>query len=455
MRLAQLRRIASKSAEKTIQRVEVLRLGICSIVLFCGVNQLAVCQDGSVSGSRDAQTNQAIPSHPLSSPKQMNSELRQQLDVDSEALAKIHITPLIQADPLRGLIQPINRLTDKTAQAERLKLGATYTFLDQYATIAPDSLRHNQTGGRLDFTGAWTAYEHEGSAGSVSMLVRSGTNIGISQQFNLSDSLGSGLTLNCLQGGGAQQPITLNILYWRQDMLGRRLSLYVGKIHPNQYIALSMFNDNETSQFLNGANDGNAAIAYNGTYAGGAAVEFQATPHLYVHTVAVDTEGAADRGLATLIDRKFMEAVEVGWFSGTLGERYQGLHVGMWRDDTKNQGSGYGGGFSAEHEFSSGWTPFLRYALATDTGSSLKEVEAFGLTQVYPFRRHGDMFGAAFNYSEPSAGKHHESAFESFYRLRLTQSVDLGPDVEVSIHPTYATRAYNTTLLSARMRIIF
>ena len=216
-----------------------------------------------------------------------------------------------------------------------------------------------------------------------------------------------------------------------------------------------MFNDNETSQFLNGANDGNAAIAYNGTYAGGAAAEFQATPHLYVHAVAVDTEGAAQRGLATLSDRKYMEAVEVGWFSGSLGERYQGFHIGMWRDDTKNQGSGYGGGFSAEHEFSSGWVPFLRYALATDTGTSLREVAAFGLTQVHPFGRHGDMFGAAFNYSEPSAGKHHESVFESFYRLRLTQSIDLGPDIEVSIHPTYATRTYSTTLLSARMRIIF
>ncbi|MDE1175684.1 MAG: carbohydrate porin [Edaphobacter sp.] len=388
-------------------------------------------------------------------PKEATSVLRQQLDVDSEALSKIHVTPLIQPDPLRALFQPIDRLTDRAAQAERLKLGATYTFLNQYATVTPESVRHNQLSGRLDFTGAWSAYQNHGSAGSISLLVRSGTNIGVSQQFNLSNGLGSGLTLNCLQGGGAQQPITLNILYWRQDLLGRRLSFYIGKIHPNQHIALSMFNDDETSQFLNGANDGNAAIAYNGTYAGGAAVEFQATPHLYIHAVAVDTEGAADRGLATLVDRKYMEAVEVGWFSGSLGQRYQGVHIGMWRDDTKSQGSGYGGGFSVEHEFSSGWAPFMRYALATDTGTSLKEVAAFGLTQVHPFGRHGDMFGTAFNYSEPSAGKHHESVFESFYRLRLTQSVDLGPDVEVSVHPTYASKEYVTTLLSARMRIIF
>jgi porin len=45
--------------------------------------------------------------------------------------------------------------------------------------------------------------------------------------------------------------------------------------------------------------------------------------------------------------------------------------------------------------------------------------------------------------------------FESFYRLRLTQSVNIGPDLEVSIHPTYASKAYSTTLLGARMEIIF
>lgn len=108
----------------------------------------------------------------------------------------------------------------------------------------------------------------------------------------------------------------------------------------------------------------------------------------------------------------------------------------------------FGGGFSAVHEFSNGWAPFVRYALATDTGTSLREVAAVGLTHVHQFRRHGDMFGAAFNYSEPSAGNHHESVFGSFYRLRLTQSIDLGPDVEVSIHPTYATKPYTTTLLT-------
>jgi len=337
-----------------------------------------------------------------------------------------------------------------------LKFGATYTFLNQYATSTPDGVRHDQPSGRLDFTGAWAVYDHEGTAGSISLLIRSGTNIGMSQQFNLSDQLGSGLYLNCLQGGGPQEPITVNVLYWRQDFLNKRLSFYAGKIHPNEYVTLSMFNNDERTQFLNGTNDGNDAVASDGTYAGGGAVEFQASQHVFVHAVAVDTESSQQGNIETLVDRKYAEVIEAGWTSGSLGGKYRLYRAGVWRDDTKDRGSGHGGGFEFDHELFDGWTPFGRFAFGTRTGTGIKDEYELGLAQVHPFGRRGDMFGASFAYSEPNApAKHHESVFESFYRLRLTQSVDLGPDLEVSIHPTYATRDYTTTLLGARMRIIF
>jgi porin len=128
----------------------------------------------------------------------------------------------------------------------------------------------------------------------------------------------------------------------------------------------------------------------------------------------------------------------------------------MWRDDTKSSGSGYGGGFGFEHELSNGWTPFGRFGFSTSKGTAIKDIYGVGLARVRPFGRTGDLFGVAFNYSEPSVGgKHHESIVETFYRLRLTQSVRIGPDLEVSIHPTYATKEYTTTLLGARMEITF
>jgi porin len=429
---------------------------ICLASLLFASSLWAVGQRRDVNAVDAAQTSQSNQTMPPAPQKKDPDELTQELDADAIALSKIPADPLLQPDPLAPIFQPVNRLADKSAQSLRLKFGATYTFLNQYAATTPDGVRHNQLSGRLDFTGAWTAYDHGSTAGSISLLVRSGTNIGRSQQFNLSDQLGSGLYLNCLQGGGPQEPITLNILYWRQDFLDKRLSFYVGKIHPNEYVTLSMFNNDERTQFLNGANDGNLAVGSDGTYAGGAAVELQATRHLFVHAVAVDTEGAQQRNIETLVDRKYTEGVELGWSSGSLGEEYRLYRAGIWRDDTKNNGSGYGGGFEFDHELSSGWTPFGRFAFGTTKGTAIKDIYGIGLARVHPFGRGGDMFGLAFNYSEPSrAGKHHESIFESFYRLRLTQSVKIGPDMEVSIHPTYATKAYITTLLGARMEIVF
>jgi len=425
------------------------------LALFVASSLAAFGQSGSVSTPHMDQNPQASQSKPAVSLKQEPDDLKQELDADAMALSKIPADPLLQSDPFASVFQPVNKLTDAIAELERLKFGATYTFLNQDATVTPGGVRRDQLSGRLDFTGAWVAYDNGSTAGSISLLVRSGSNIGMSQQFNLSDRLGSGLFLNCLQGGGPQEPITVNILYWREDFLAKRLSLYVGKIHPNEYISLSMYNNDERAQFLNGQNDGNLAFASEGTYAGGAAVEIMATPHVYIHALAIDTEGAAQSNIKTLADERYMETIEVGWFAGSPGSQYRDYRMAIWRDDTKTLGSGYGGGFAFEHEFPDGWAPFGRYAFASDRGTSIKQTDTIGVAQVHPFGRRGDMFGAAFNYTDPThIGIHRESVFESFYRLRLTQSMALGPDVEVSIHPTYAAKAYTPILLGIRMEII-
>jgi porin len=403
---------------------------------------------------KPGQSQGAGPIQPLLKPEKR--DYVQELDSDAAALAKIPPDPLLKDDPLRFVLKPIDDSASALSPSKRLVFGATYTFLNQYATIAPDGVRHNQTSGRLDFSGSFVAYDHESTAGSFSLLVRSGTNIGYSQQWNLSDALGSGIYLNCLQGGGAQRPVTLNVLYYRQDFLAKRLSFYMGKLHPNQYISLSMYNNDERTQFLNGENDGNLAIASDGTYAGGGAVEFQATKHIYFHVVAVDTEGSQQSNLKTMANLKYLEAAETGWFSGSPGTDYTNLRFVLWRDDTASQGSGYGGGFAFEHEYQNGWAPFGRFGFATETGTTIKQTDTLGVVQTHPWGRRGDMFGASFSYTEPThTGKHHESIFETFYRLRLAQSINIGPDLEVSIHPTYAAKAYTTTLLSARMEIIF
>jgi porin len=433
---------------------DTVRIGL--LLFFVAFSMSAVGQSAVSSAGSGLKVNPANQPVQYTDLNQEPDDLRQELDADAIALSKIPSDPLLKPDPFGIFLDPFEQLTDRINKSAHLKIGETYTFVSQYATTTPDGVRHEQISGRADFTGALKVYDHGSTAGVLSLLVRSGTNVGISEQYNLSDRLGSALTLNCLQGGGAQEPITVNILYWREDLLHKRLSLYLGKIHPNEYISLSMFNNDERAQFLNGSSDGNLTFASDGAYAGGAAVEYQATPHIYIHALAIDTEGSAQGNLKTLADRKYMESIEVGWFSGSPGKQFKDYRMNFWRDDTQSLGSGAGGGIGFEHELRSGWTPFGRLGFASNTGTSIKQVEEIGLDQVKPFGRRGDMFGISLSHSEPTSGsRHHESVLETFYRLRLTKSVDMGPGLEVSNHPTNAVKTYSTALLGMRMRIIF
>ena len=96
----------------------------------------------------------------------------QELDSVSAALGKIPPDPLFATDPLQPILKPIDVTARRFAPSNKMAFSATYTFLNQYATITPDGVRHNQTSGRLDFSGTYVAYDNEKTAGSFSLLVR-------------------------------------------------------------------------------------------------------------------------------------------------------------------------------------------------------------------------------------------------------------------------------------------
>jgi porin len=387
---------------------------------------------------------------------QSGNNISQELDSYIKSTASVSPNPLFHSSLLDVFPDQVTDAARWLFEWESLKLGLTYTLLNQYAVDTPPGVRHNQASGRFDLSGAMPLYEGKSTAGSFALLVRGSTNIGISQQFNLSDALGSTTLINCLSGFGAARPISVNLLYYRQDFLHKRLSFYVGKIHPNQHITLSMFNNDERNQFLNGMNDGSIAVPSDGAWTGGAAMEVQATRHVYVHAVTADTEGSQQGNLKTLADRKYMNAVELGWFSGWPGNKNHVYRVTFWRDDTQSQGSGHGAEIEFDHEFANGLVPFGRFGYATSTGTNLRMSNGAGLADTHPFGRRGDMLAAALTFTRPSdLSKPHENIFESFYRLRLTQHTEIGPDVQVLVHPSNRPALHHTVILNTRMRIFF
>ena len=73
----------------------------------------------------------------------------------------------------------------------------------------------------------------------------------------------------------------------------------------------------------------------------------------------------SQRGLATLIDRKYMEAAEVGWFSGFLGDHIRASRLHVARRNKEPRAADMAEAF-CQNGFQLGWTPFVRHTLATD-----------------------------------------------------------------------------------------
>src|ERR1700743_1560599 len=129
---------------------------IHALFLLIGSSVLAFGQSGKGSAAPTDQPSPPARSAPSTINNSQPDQLKQELDADAIALSTIPGDPLIQPDPVAPILRPINMLVDHSIHSLRLKFGATYTVLNQYATITPGGVRHDQPSGRLDFTGAWT-----------------------------------------------------------------------------------------------------------------------------------------------------------------------------------------------------------------------------------------------------------------------------------------------------------
>ena len=368
---------------------------------------------------------------------------------------------LIQPDPLDPLFRPLDRVQASLDKNQHLALKASYTFLGQYAVTAP-GIRHDEYNGRLDFQGVWTIRQRANGSRqlpdqtTVNLLLRSQTNIGQSQQWDLSDSLGSGLGINSLQGGGAERPVVINLLYLRQTWDAQRVAFYIGKLHPNQHIGLSPVNNDESSQFLAGPFDGDAAQNNLGTYAPGIALEVGPPNGFYAHALAIDAKAHPWNGPQTLLDGRYYEALEAGWKRGIQGEGGRDIRVAVYHQNPPDLGHGHGVGVGADWEFKNHWMPFGRLGLDTKTGTAIKEVDTIGLAHTLPFGRKGDLFGAASTWTRASKdGSRREELTEFFYRLKVADSLEVSPDIEWLRNPILFTKIDQSVILGLRLKVIF
>ena len=92
-----------------------------------------------------------------------------------------------------------------------------------------------------------------------------------------------------------------------------RLTVSVGKINPNDYLALNLFASDETSQYLNTALDGNDVlpVGYQG-YTEGIAVQFLPLDWVYFNMVTSSASGTMGNYFEQSFDKGIFIGVEGG-----------------------------------------------------------------------------------------------------------------------------------------------
>ena len=411
------------------------------------------------------------------------------------------VDPLF-GDPLEPVLRPWRALSEVGRDQLGLNPSAYYTLLYQHVSNPlPDKPRNLGTG-RLDFNLVWNLWDEDREEGTLvresmeghallGLLVRQGNQIGSPQDQSTQSAVGSSEGLDSLYSGPNGGPATLNLLYLQQGWWSDRFVVSVGKIHPNQYIGLNFWANDESRQFLAGPFDGIQALGSSqGGYQLGVAVQAIPTDRVFVNAIVTDALGRPDNMFSTIGEGYIWTAVETGVVLPVDEEALGGATVAslIWAGQNldalatsprRNWSNAIA--FQVQGHLTSQLGAWVQGGWSDRNMSSTNAGVSVGLGIERPFGRRNDLFGVAYNWSRPTTqttsspkltfvGLAYNSLFqptpttpisrpqslvEAFYRIQLTDSMQLTPDIQVVFDPSTRSDTDSVVVIGLRLTTDF
>jgi len=365
-------------------------------------------------------------------------------------------TPLapIFPDPLEFAMRPVRGLEHVLYEQCSTMTNMYYTLVVQgVSRTLPD--QGNIAGiGRLDVNFLTVLAKTPGfGTSAIQMLFRQHNVIGQPANWTPGGASGTYFFMNSLQNSNNS---TLNILSYQQGFIDDKLIFNVGKMHPNQYFMLNFYANDESRQFLNGSFDGNSVFQpAQGTYSPGFVTQIVPFDNIYVNAGIFDIADYPGNSFQNINDGLYWAGVEVGWTPNFL-DTFSRYNVTVGTTNAGNQSyAGYGNvtgikqtnsmiGFLGQQQIGDWLGVFAEYGLGQSTGAVAQQEFSAGVSIVKPFGRVDDDFGIAYAWTKPNNNYGNEpvgsdpasaSMFETFYRLQITDSMQLSPDLQVSFNP--------------------
>lgn len=311
-----------------------------------------------------------------------------------------------------------------------IDLGLAYTCLYQRAT---SGITHNEAGGGdLDFFGLWTIFDENQDNPLF---------VGFSTEFChkftsippgfLGTAIGS---LWQTVDGFDDSSYSLIELWADYHIIKNKLSLRVGKITLSDYFNLYSFINSNFNFLEEGlTNDFTIPFPESGL---GFVIHYKPNKKNILLAAISDLNAEKERlSFDTCFEKKEL-FYSLGYYYLNQGN----YNITLWYADSIqkfNLSSGYGCALSFEKEFKSGLVPFFRYGLSSHECTNIYQCLSFGFGIIEPFYRKDDQFGFGMVYGTPSwKSLHPQIAIETYYRIQLTEHLQITPDIEMIINPS-------------------
>jgi|GEM_PF-2381318 len=267
---------------------------------------------------------------------------------------------------------------------------------------------------------------------------------------SMSENVGS---ISGLNANVFQDPAALDELYLKHVSPGGKLTAVLGRVDPAFYFDTNRVANDGFRQFFAFALENNLSIPWS-TYGGlGALVRVDFSEKLYVMLGGGNTTDEPWAFWKSLDDGDWGQLVEIG-LTGRLPHLGKGhFRITPWHNRLSGS-DGWGLGLNIDQELGlDRLVAFFRFGIGDDDVTPVERFVSGGLAFERPFDRKSDQVavGVAWSNPSPGAGLRNETLIELHYRLALSPSIALSPDLQIVIDP--ANDSENDTVVVGGVRL--
>ena len=367
----------------------------------------------------------------------------------------------VKSTPLDPLLDRWENVRDSLATKTGLTLGVAYTTLYQRLTEKKDGDHNAREGavGDLDIYGDWSL---PGAARNWSVGFQAEMRHRILTSIPPSELGSSAGSLWGTTAGFNTQDMSLIQFWWQQSFFDEAVRFRVGKVDQGDFFDVGTLNSANLF-FSNNILSDNPAIGFPDNGLGGA-VHMSPDDDWYVNFGIGDANARkTDESSSSFFDdRDYFTAVEFGWMPD-IADYGQGFYqVTLWDTDgnrtrsKRNDISGRGVALRFEQFLGEEFMAFATYSRSSGKARATRQLATAGIGMLDILGYKDDVVGVAVGWGQPrDRGLRNQYVAELFYRMQITDYLQLTPDIQVIVDPSRNHKDDIIGVFGLRLRLDF